>query len=151
MRSWMMVMLMTASVAASGVACAQKAPSAPAADLSQYDARREANVVGTVVDFTANSVSAPFGARITLRTHAGLLEVHLGDPRFLAANHFSIQAGDTVRIVGETLARPNFEIFVARIVERGTQALAIRTARGSLIPYVAPRNEKFPVFSHGVV
>jgi hypothetical protein len=69
-----------------------------------------------------------------------VIEVHLGDARLLAANHFSIEIGETLRIVGETLTTGNTTLFVARIVQKGTQALAVRTARGFPIPYVAPRN-----------
>jgi hypothetical protein len=78
------------------------------------------------------------------------MEVHLGDPRLLAANHFSIETGDTLRIVGETLNIGNTTLFIARILQKGTQALAVRTARGLPVPYVAPRNTQSTAMRRGV-
>ena len=89
--------------------------------------KRESDVVGTVVAYSANSKTAPFGARATVQTSSGVIEIHLGDVRLLAANHFSIATGDTLRIVGETLAAGDANLFVARIVQKGTQAVAVRT------------------------
>jgi hypothetical protein len=77
--------------------------------------------------------------------------VHLGDPRLLAASHFSIETGDTLRIVGETLNTENNTLFVARILQKGTQTLAVRTARGLPVPYVPPRNtQSAAAMSRGV-
>ena len=114
---------------------------ASAMRTGEYDLKRESEVVGTVVAYSANSKTAPFGARATVETSSGVVEVHLGDPRFLAASHFSIETGDTLRIVGEPLATGNSNLFVARIVQKGTKALAVRTARGFPIPFVAPRTQ----------
>jgi hypothetical protein len=68
----------------------------------------------------------------------------------LAANHFSIETGDTLRIVGETLNTGNTTLFVARILQKGTQALAVRTVRGLPVPYVAPRNTQSAAMHRGV-
>ena len=130
-----------AAMALCGGACAQQPAAVPAARAGEYDVKRESDIVVTVVAYAANSKTAPFGARATVQTASGVLEVHLGDARLLAANHFSIATGDTLRIVGETLATGNSNLFVARIVQKGTQALAVRTARGFPIPYVAPRTQ----------
>jgi hypothetical protein len=128
----------------------QQPTAAPALRAGEYDVKRESDVVGTVVAYDANSKTAPFGARVTVQTSSGMIEVHLGDPRLLAANHFSIATGDTLRIVGETLAAGNANLFVARIVQKGTQALAVRTSRGFPIPYVAPRGDQSTATHRGV-
>jgi hypothetical protein len=122
----------------------------PATRAGEYDVKRESDVVGTVVAYAANSKTAPFGARVTMQTGSGVIEVHLGDARLLAANHFSIATGDTLRIVGETLSAGNANLFVARIVQKGTQALAVRSARGFPIPYVAPRDTQSAASHRGV-
>jgi hypothetical protein len=41
-------------------------------------------------------------------------------------------------------------MFVARIVQKGTQALAVRTARRFPIPYVAPQNTQSAAAHLGV-
>ena len=123
-----------------GGAFGQQPADAPAPRAGEYDVRRESEVVGTVVAYEANSKTAPFGARATVQTNSGVMDVHLGDPRLLAVNHFSIETGDTLRIVGETLNTGNTALFAARILQKGTQALAVRTVRGLPVPYVAPRS-----------
>jgi len=133
-----------------GGARGQQPAAAPVARIGEYDAKRESETVGTVVAFDANSKTPPFGARATVQTSSGVIEVHLGDARLLAANHFSIETGDTLRIVGETLTTGNSSLFVARIVQKGTQALAVRTVRGIPIPYVAPRNTQSTATRRGV-
>jgi ABC-type uncharacterized transport system YnjBCD ATPase subunit len=69
-----------------------------------------------------------------------VVDVHLGDARLLAANHFTIQNGDSLRIIGENVAYGKGTIFVARIVQKGAQALAVRSVRGIPLSYMAPRN-----------
>ena len=133
-------MLGAVTLTLSGGTFGQQPAAAPAPRAGEYDVRRESQVGGTVVAYAANSQTAPFGARATVQTGSGLIEVHLGDARLLAGNHFSIQTGDTLRIVGEKLTAGNTGLFIARIVQKGTQALAVRTARGFPVPYVAPRN-----------
>jgi hypothetical protein len=128
----------------------QQQATAPAPRVGEYDVKRESEVVGTVVAYAANPKTAPFGARATVQTGSGMFEVHLGDPRLLSANHFSIETGDTLRIVGETLTTRNSSLFVARIVQKGTQALAVRTVRGLPVPYVAPRNTQTAITHQGV-
>jgi hypothetical protein len=140
----------SATLALCGGAFGQQPAAAPAPRTGEYDVRRESEVVGTVVAYATNSKTAPFGARITVQTSSGVIEAHLGDPRLLAANHFSIETGDTLRIVGETLTTGNTSLFVARIVQKGTQALAVRTVRGLPVPYVAPRNTQTAGMHRGV-
>jgi hypothetical protein len=131
-------------------ALGQQPATTPVAGAGEYDVKRESEFVGTVVAYAANSKIAPFGARVTLQTGSGVLDIHLGDPRLLAANHFSIATGDTLRIVGESLATGNASLFVARIVQKGTQALAVRTSRGFPIPYVAPAGSQSAATHRGV-
>jgi hypothetical protein len=131
-------------------ALGQQPAATPARRAGEYDVRRESEVVGTVVTYAANSRTAPFGARATVQTGSGSMEVHLGDPRLLAANHFSIETGGTLRIVGETLNIGNTTLFIARILQKGTQALAVRTARGLPVPYAAPPNTRSTAMRRGV-
>ena len=56
--------------------------------------------------------------------------MHLGDPRTLAANHFSLAPGDAVSIMGENLNESQGTQFVARLIQKGTQSLAVRSLQG---------------------
>jgi len=150
MSSRKLLMIAAAAAALCGGVRGQQAAAVPAARAGDYDVKRESDVVGTVVAYTVNSKMAPFGARATVQTSSGVIEVHLGDPRLLAANHFSIATGDTLRIVGENLGAGNTNLFVARILQKGTEALAVRTSRGFPIPYVAPPSNQSAAARRGV-
>jgi hypothetical protein len=139
MRSCVLLLLAVATIVISGTVNAQESQAPRAADTAHYTVQRESNLAGTVVAYDANSKTAPFGARVTLQTAASVVEVHLGDPRLLSANHFAIRTGDALRIVGEPVNVQGAQFFVARIIQKGTQALTVRTSRGLLVPYVAPR------------
>jgi hypothetical protein len=108
-----------------------------------YDIRREQTLVGTVLTYAAAAQSAPFGPRLILQTRAGVVDIHLGDARTLSASHFTIQAGDTLRVIGESVSLPNSTTqFLARILQKDTQAIAVRTSHGFPIPSTIPAGVK---------
>ena len=95
-----------------------------------YDPARETNLVGTVSSFTANSETGPLGAHVAIQTPGGLVDVHVGSAKFLELNHLTLNPGDNVRIIGENFATPVNSIFLARIIQKGTTAVAVRSPRG---------------------
>ncbi|HEY2121224.1 MAG TPA: hypothetical protein VGH37_18705 [Candidatus Acidoferrum sp.] len=120
----------------SALAQSNSAPSVQSsASIQAYDINRERTLVGIVLTYTASSQTAPHGPRLTLQTSSGVVDVHLGDVRTLSVNRFTIQPGDTLRIIGENVSFANNTTqFLARILQKGTQAIAVRTTRGFLIP-----------------
>lgn len=123
-----------------GVASGQQKPDSTAGvPLAGYDVRREITLVGTVQSFTLSAQKPPLGPHVLLQTASGIIDVHLGNAQLLAANHFSLQEGDTLRIIGENLAYATGTQFVARIVQKGTQALEVRSIRGIPLSYMPPR------------
>jgi hypothetical protein len=104
-----------------------------AARLVSYDLSREVSLIGTVVKYDAASALPPMGAHVLLQTSSGQVDVHLGNAKVLDANHFELHAGDSVRIIGEDLAFGDGTIFAARIVQKGTQAVAVRNTKGFLL------------------
>jgi hypothetical protein len=111
---------------------AQQTAQPDAQRLRSYNVAREVSLVGTVVKFEATSVTPPMGAHLLVQTASGQVDVHLGDARVLKANKLELNAGDSVRIVGENLVSDSGTTFAARIVQKGTQAVAVRTTRGFL-------------------
>ncbi len=95
-----------------------------------YDIVRETLLEGTVLKYTAASTVPPFGAHVLLQTASGPVDVHLASARFLQVNHFSLNAGDTIRVIGESLSYGDGTSFVARVIQKGQQTLAIRSIRG---------------------
>src|SRR5271156_2392216 len=70
-----------------------------------YTVARESNLQGKVVKYTADSATtvAPAGANVELQTSSGIVSVHLGNARLLTANHLSLEPGDSVTVVGESM------------------------------------------------
>jgi hypothetical protein len=124
----------------SAAALAQEKSPQPSARFGAYDMNHEGTLVGTVIDFQPSPTTPPMGARLTLQTTAGVVDVHLGDARLLTANHFTIQAGDTLRIIGAYTPTGSPSLFLARIVQKGTQALTVRTQRGFPVRYIARKD-----------
>jgi hypothetical protein len=123
-------LLLAASLAICLSAGAQQAKQADLRQLQSYDAGREVQLVGTVVKYDSASSVPPMGAHVLVQTASGQVDVHLGNARVLAANHLALNAGDTIRIVGEPMALGDGTYFAARIVQKGTQAIAVRNTRG---------------------
>ena len=107
----------------------QRAQSVPQRNQS-YDVNRETVVEGAVLQYTASSTVAPLGPHVTVQTASGILDVHLGNARLLEANHFSLVSGDGIRIVGENVAYGTGMQFVARVIQKGSQVLVVRSTRG---------------------
>jgi len=102
-----------------------------------YTLSRESVLQGTVVSYTAGSTVAPLGPRVTVQSPSGPIDVHLGNAKLLESNHFTLAPGDSVRIVGETLAFGAGTQFVARVIQKGNQSLTLRSIRGfPLRPFV---------------
>ena len=104
-----------------------------------YDATRETVVEGTVLSYTAKSPTPPIGAHLVLQTAVGTLDVHLGAPLFLQANHFSVANGDSVRVVGVGSATRQGTVFLVRVIQKAGQSLVLRTAKGAPLSLAAAR------------
>jgi hypothetical protein len=132
--------------ATASVVCAQQNSSSAAS----YDAAREVTLVGTVVSYQSSVDKPPLGAHVLLSTPAGNVDVHLGDARFLNANHFQIQTGDSIRVIGENVAYGGATQFLARVIQKGTQALMLRSVRGIPLSYTAPHKSAAAARQGGV-
>ncbi len=113
-------------------ASAQETKQPDTQQLRTYNVSREVFLLGTVVKFESASSTLPMGAHLILQTSSGPIDVHLGNARVLQAGHLELNPGESVRIVGETLALGDSTYFAARIVQKGSQAVAVRNTRGLL-------------------
>ncbi len=118
------IILLVASAAS-----AQKRPARQSA--AAYDVSREAVVEGTVLSLTDSPATPPLGSRVTLQTASGPVDVHLGPASFLRANQFTLAPGDSVKIVGARVQQRQASIFVARVIQKGNQSLALRSTSGA--------------------
>jgi hypothetical protein len=122
--------LFVVSLASCISAIAQQSAQSAGRLSASYDAGREGSLVGTVVKFETASAALPIGAHLLLQTASGQVDVHLGNAKVLQASHLDLNAGDTVRIVGENLSLGDATFFAARIVQKGTLAVAVRNSKG---------------------
>src|SRR5882757_6360309 len=106
---------------------AQQNTQSTAQQMRAYEVSREVSLQGTVVSFTENSSTPPLGPHVVIQTASGPVDAHLGNARLLTANHFSLAAGDSVRVIGENVAYGTGNQFFARIIQKGSQTLALRS------------------------
>ena len=137
-RCWA-TMLLAAGIVANAAAGQDKTAAITHPTPAGYDVNRETTLIGTVQSYSANAQMGPLGAHVVLQTSSGAVDVHLGDARLLTANKFTLQNGDSLRVVGEIVSIGNRTQYVARIIQKGTQALALRSVRGYPLSYMAPR------------
>jgi hypothetical protein len=121
---------------AASAASAQKRPVRQTA--TAYDLSRETLLEGTVLSFTEAPATPPVGARVTVQTTSGAVDVLLGPPSFLKASQFMLAPGDSVKIAAARVQlRPDPSgqrpagVFVARVIQKGNQSLVLRSPRGS--------------------
>jgi DNA/RNA endonuclease YhcR with UshA esterase domain len=114
---------------AQGTMAQQKAASA-AQLQSAYNVSREVSLQGTVVSFAENSAAPAIGPRMLLQTASGQVDVHLGNVRLLQASELTLAQGDNVRVVGENVQVGSGTQFVARLLQKGNQTVALRSTRG---------------------
>jgi len=129
-RSGIMALGIVLSV--SSLAQSQQTSQPDVQQLRTYSMSREVFLLGTVVKFDSASATLPMGAHVVLQTASGQVDVHLGNAKVLQAAHFTLNPGDSVRIAGEPLALGDSTYFAARIVQKGTQAVAVRNTKGFL-------------------
>lgn len=111
-------------------AAAQQAEQSSPQRPQYYDPSREVSLTGTVVKFDAASSLPPMGAHVLLQTSSGQVDVHLGYAKILQASNLELNPGDNVRLIGEAIAVGSGTTFAARIVQKGTQAIAVRSPHG---------------------
>lgn len=138
MKSTIRLLFVTLMLAGSLVLCLsvsaqQAATSSDSQLLRSYNSNREISLLGTVVKFDLASSTPPIGAHVLIQTPSGQVDVHVGNGKLLAANHLTLNPGDNVRIIGEPMALGEGTYFAARIVQKGTQAVAVRNAKGFLL------------------
>ena len=108
-----------------------------------YDVARESVISGKIVQYSSASTTAPFGAHISLQSGSGTVEVHAGNAKVIQASSISLQAGDSVSITGESVPFGNSSIFVARIIQKGSQSVTVRSKNGiPLLPTAVGANGK---------
>jgi hypothetical protein len=107
-----------------------------------YDIANDVSLQGTVLKYTENSATPPLGAHLLLQTSSGNVDVHLGDARLLRLARLNITQGSNVRFVGQMRTVGQNSVFLARLVQVGTQLLAVRSDHGLPLASAGARANK---------
>jgi hypothetical protein len=105
-----------------------------------YNATQETTIEGTVLSYSAEAATPPMGAHLLLQTAKGPVDLHLGGASYLEANHFSLAKDDSVRVVGVNSATRQGSVFLVRVIQKGGQSLALRTAKGAPLSRAGARS-----------
>ena len=95
-----------------------------------YDIANDLSLQGTIVSYTENSRTPPIGTHVVLQTPSGNVDVHLGDAHLLHLAKLNLSPGMGVRFVGQSQTIGQSTVFLARLVQVGTQIVALRSDRG---------------------
>lgn len=118
-----------------GAAFAQRPNAKPVAEAAGgYKVANDVSLQGTILSYTENSTAPPLGTRVLLQTTSGNVDVHLGNARVLHQAKLNLSQGMSVRFVGQTQTVGQNTVFLARLVQVGSQVVAVRSTRG--IPVV---------------
>lgn len=121
-----------------------KTQTASSTSVNAYSVARENLLQGTVVSYTASSNLPPLGAHVKVQTSSGIVDVHIGNGKLLTANHVALEAGDTVKITGENVAYGQSTVYVARVIQKGSQTVTLRSLHGTplaAIPHAGVASE----------
>jgi len=106
-----------------------------------YSVANDSSLQGTILSYTENSKTPPLGTHVLLQTSAGNVDVHLGDARVLHQAKLNLMQGMSVRFVGQTQAVGQSTVFFARLVQVGSQVVAVRSNHGIPVRPAAPRGK----------
>jgi hypothetical protein len=95
-----------------------------------YNLANESSQQGTILSYTENSKTPPLGTHVLLQTASGNVDVHLGDARVLHQAKLNLAQGMRVRFVGQTQAVGQNPVFLARLVQVGSQVVTVRSPHG---------------------
>jgi hypothetical protein len=98
---------------------------------SKYDVKDETTLSGTVTSIvTQPRTGMLLGAHLILSTATGSVDAYLGPFAFVGRNPVSVSAGESVRVVGETMKFGSSQVFVTRTVTAGSQTYTLRNQNG---------------------
>jgi len=95
-----------------------------------YNLANESSLQGTILSYTENSRTPPLGTHVVLQTASGNVDVHLGDARVLHQAKLNLAQGINIRFVGQSQAVGKNTVFLARLVQVGSQVVAVRSTHG---------------------
>ena len=105
-------------------------PTSAAAPAGSYNIANDVSFQGIVLSYTGNSTTPPIGTHVVLQTGSGNVEGHLGDARLLQQAKLNLTPGTKVRLVGQFETVGSSNIFLVRLVQVGTQVVAVRSNQG---------------------
>jgi len=107
-----------------------------------YDLAKDVALTGSVLAYVENSKTPPLGAHLTLQTGSGSVDVHLGNARLLRQAGIRLEAGQSVRVVGQSRTLGARSVFLARLLQSGTRVVPLRSDHGLPLAPAGPRGNQ---------
>jgi len=110
---------------------AQQGSATPALRVGQYNEASEVVVKGTIQAIQAQTGGTlPGGTYVTLQTVPITYTVHMG---LFSPASIPFKAGDSVSITGSLVTINGTQIFLARLMQSGSQSLTVRSSNGFVL------------------
>lgn len=131
MKTWQIVLLVTALLVAFALMAASQVTDASKA-VPKYDATTEVKLKGTIEEISERScpISGSMGFHFILKTVDQSIEVHVATSKFIKNYEVTLNKGDEITLVGSKVKFNGEDTILAREVTRGEEVFMFRDKTG---------------------
>ena len=99
--------------------------------MPRYDKATERTVTGTVEAVNPHQGrGGGTGLHLSVKTDAGILEVHVGPTAWLTQQHYAFAEHDALELIGSSVKVDGKDAFLARQIRKGDVTMTLRDANG---------------------
>jgi len=132
MKTWQIVLLVAALLAASALIAASQANDASKA-VPKYDPATEVKLKGTIAEISERNCPVSGGAmgfHFIFKTTDQSIEVHVASSKFIKNYEVTLNKGDEITLVGSKVKFNGEDAILAREVTRGEEVFMFRDKTG---------------------
>ena len=132
MKTWQIVLLIAALLAAFGLVAASQTTDANKA-VPKYDPATEVKLNGTIADISERNCpisGGGMGFHFILKTTDQSIEVHVATSKFIKNYEVALNKGDEINLVGSKVKFNGEDAILAREVTKGTEVYVFRDKNG---------------------
>ncbi len=132
MKTWQIVLLVAALLAAFALMAASQATDASKV-VPKYDTTTEVKLKGTITDISERTCpisGGGMGFHFILKTTDQSIEVHVATSKFIKNYEVALNKGDEVNLVGSKVKFNGEDAILAREVTKGTEVYVFRDKTG---------------------
>jgi len=131
MRTWQIILLVAAVIAAFAQVAASQTPEAKPV-VPKYNVASEVTLKGTIVEVSDHQcpISGTMGFHFMLKAADQTIEVHVAASKFMKDYELVLSKGDEVEVIGSKVKFEDADTILARQVTRGTDVFVFRDKTG---------------------